>query len=980
MAGTVVAYSEITILDLIDTATYIYYAKDENGSGATKAPEADSKYIGIYSGPPIEGGQPNTPPVGTEWTKYAGEDGANGTGFNRIITKVRRFPQSQWNLYNYYGHEENWSYQTDTETPNSGLSENSHIKVGDTAYIAGVITDRNNISCMLIGTVTAVTNGGVKMITTNFIVGEQGEKGDQGDPGKDANSYFIETNQTEILKFAVRGQNFQLTPDVLNFSIYKRDLTKDDGKTLVENLSESNLSISIINRGILENLVLPAQTVELLDNVFSLKLTNIQDKLTEADELALRIQYKLVDKDGTNIINKILQVRYGIDSDMASLSLEASGIVAAIQNTKMEFGANGLLIKNGGLQIQNNDGKGVLTADTSGNLTLVGVIHATGGEFQGTIKAEDGEFRGTVYATDGEFTGTINAEKGNIGGFEIKDGYLQSTSGDIKLNGAEGKIFAQDIELGTGAKIRDYIELGDNVILSSTSSNNQTFIKVYKDKANNETSLSMNSNGIIEVGSGENKISINGQDGFIASQNYEEGSSGWRIDNSKAVFNDIVARGTIHASVMAYGETQAIGGIMIVRPSTRVLGVEKSGENATILTLEVSEGPLSDGTLQDFKENSYCRVEENYYRILEKDKVNSKIKIEGLVSNTAIGKPIVDFGELGETGIGINGSNNSSLLVPQSISVFEFNEKNGLKSLEPKIILGKLPADNPKYGSARGKYGLYGENVVLSGELTTGFEDANPDRGVYSGIRTIYDENSPTSAAADEKITNCFKDKEGNSTTGPILLWAGATGTSKEEIEKSKFFVDKNGNVFAGSAYFKGTIISDATISASKLVTTTIEGNKEASIPALTIQDAAKGIVFKNGEVNIFSLNNNSIDAIVDKITFNKNFEINSLGEAVLPGVKISEGSATPSIRIKQSRIGYGKTEGMSISDNDNQLDFSNGFDFKFGNQSAMDVRNNEVTINSNFIAKKTINYGNAMEYRPIKESNKIIGYDLYIS
>ena len=80
MAGTAIAYSEITILDLIDTATYIYYSENESGSGATTAPTATTKYIGIYSGPPVEGGQPNTPPTGTEWTKYVGEDGAPGEG------------------------------------------------------------------------------------------------------------------------------------------------------------------------------------------------------------------------------------------------------------------------------------------------------------------------------------------------------------------------------------------------------------------------------------------------------------------------------------------------------------------------------------------------------------------------------------------------------------------------------------------------------------------------------------------------------------------------------------------------------------------------------------------------------------------------------------------------------------------------------------------------------------------------------------
>jgi hypothetical protein len=84
MAGTTIAYSEITILDLLDTATYIYYAKDENGTGATKAPSAESKYMGIYSGPPFTGDPIKFPMDDWEdewwtgWQKYVGEDGAPG--------------------------------------------------------------------------------------------------------------------------------------------------------------------------------------------------------------------------------------------------------------------------------------------------------------------------------------------------------------------------------------------------------------------------------------------------------------------------------------------------------------------------------------------------------------------------------------------------------------------------------------------------------------------------------------------------------------------------------------------------------------------------------------------------------------------------------------------------------------------------------------------------------------------------------------
>jgi hypothetical protein len=61
MAGSLVAYSEITILDLVDTATYIYYSEtdENNGTGVSITLVPASEYIGFYNGPSLEGGQPS---------------------------------------------------------------------------------------------------------------------------------------------------------------------------------------------------------------------------------------------------------------------------------------------------------------------------------------------------------------------------------------------------------------------------------------------------------------------------------------------------------------------------------------------------------------------------------------------------------------------------------------------------------------------------------------------------------------------------------------------------------------------------------------------------------------------------------------------------------------------------------------------------------------------------------------------------------
>jgi hypothetical protein len=72
-------------------------------------------------------------------------------------------------------------------------------------------------------------------------------------------------------------------------------------------------------------------------------------------------------------------------------------------------------------------------------------------------------FSGEVNATSGNFTGTINASEGEIGGFTISGESLISTDKDnsIQLNGKEGLITANKIELGRGAKIADQITFED---------------------------------------------------------------------------------------------------------------------------------------------------------------------------------------------------------------------------------------------------------------------------------------------------------------------------------------------------------------------------------------------------------------------------------------------------------------------------------------------------------------------------------------
>lgn len=80
------------------------------------------------------------------------------------------------------------------------------------------------------------------------------------------------------------------------------------------------------------------------------------------------------------------------------------------------------------------------------------------------------------------------------------------------------------------------------------------------------------SNATIQVGSGVNYILIDGANDLIRSSNFSSGSAGWRIQESgDAEFNNILARGSIYASIFEYGTIQSTAGTLAVTKSAAKL-------------------------------------------------------------------------------------------------------------------------------------------------------------------------------------------------------------------------------------------------------------------------------------------------------------------------------------------------------------------------------------------------------------------------
>lgn len=850
-----------------------------------------------------------------------------------------------------------------------------------------------------------------------------GAPGEPGAPGKDLQKYKIETNQDEILKFyASNGDslyNLDLTfsPEELKFQIYENDPTNSAGQSLVELTSISDFKFYYYERisQSWQEFFLPEDykysgedgSVEYIyysidNNVLSLYF-NVLKKYGQGErflgeeeeayenrmasptytfmnramqqDVYLRILYKIKKEEEIYISEKYINISNAMTQDMAKLSVEANGIFSSIAETKLEFSRDGLKIKNGGIQILNNNLEAVLESDINGNLRITGEINA-----------QSGVFRGEVYASGGIFTGAINAQSGLIGGFNINEQYLSSVKkmddtekSSIILDGNEGKIYAQTIELGTGAFFSEYLQLGNNVKLWNPEKNSfGNFLEVYKKSEDEDINvLTFNQEGIIIVGDQiGSQIRIDGPSQEIRGWNPGVNNIDftWSITPEQATFNNISARGSIKAATFEYGIVQAIGGTMLIRPSSRIITI-----NGQEVILENLEGGFEIG--------DYCLLERKggeplYYKIEDVNYENKTIILNGSPSLTNIGSPIINLGKKGSIGIGINGSSNEVYKMPSnSISILEFD---GTNSLEPKIILGKLPNDKNSFGEAAGTYGLYGENVVLNGSLTTKTIATSQSENFYnySGIgTTIY--NGAPNALNIPDVQQKFPNADN---IGQILLWAGAKNATKEGIENSKFFVDEYGNMYAGSGYFDGTIITNSIIEAAEIKTAKLTGigkdedGQNDLIPALSIQNVKEGIHFyKFNEENtdekelVFQLNSNDFKVNNLQSTFNNNFIIDRNGDLELFKIQLkefnNENEKVNAMTITGRKINYKKSTLELTSDASIILNPDNKNNFII-NESGLSINGSQFYMYNNEIKG---------EYKQIIEEDQVIGYDLYI-
>lgn len=515
-----------------------------------------------------------------------------------------------------------------------------------------------------------------------------------------------------------------------------------------------------------------------------------------------------------------------------------------------------------------------------------GTLEGANGSFSGELKGATGIFSGELQSVTGVFTGSITAQSGTIGGFTINTNNLTSVNESVILDGTNGKITAENIELGDGAEVRNRISFTGKVKIKTIDTVPITGKTYYKKAENGTFSIISNPNvdNIIDayedgkegtaylenpanyggtvLEAGELKLKTTGllEFGDIKISGDQTNptikSSLWTIDKDKAVFNNVIAQGgTIENVVFKNSTVQGAGGIMFFKPSYSGTSVSNTNTE-TIFIVEETGLMVGDHVIVNGQEGDVTIIEQTRVTIsgvkFEKDKTVTIIKlynnslVDGkinLTDNLLIG---VNSLRAEQSQDGKVGKNEDCHLFRGGLTVtlptvatktIDTGETQPVVEYpnKPNLFIGDLYPITGKPG-----YGLYGDNVYLNGTLTTKVKsDRTP---TYAGVNTIDGYN------VDE---NLFKDKDASQ---KIVFWAGSIGEDKQSVQQAPFQVTDKGNLYAKAGTFTDSVFSNSKIEGSKIYgadiyTASIHGwtgtSENGESGALNVYNTSKGIIFK---------------------------------------------------------------------------------------------------------------------------------------
>ena len=720
------------------------------------------------------------------------------------------------------------------------ILENGNI-IGTKGWQLGIIPEVAPGEYLWSKTVYYFTNGN---ISTTYGVSRQGEQGPQGIPGPQAAMYKLASNYSEILGFVQKGE--KPSEDEVVFSPNKISFF-----VLQENAQKVNTKVKLIKDNFRIQLYVPETGEEPQDvknDCFDLNengdecIINLEPNstfrtnypLTEKYEVIIIYSYTLETEEETFYLTNYVNIRYGLTKDMAQFSLEANGIVQAVRNSKMEFTADGLKIYNGGFEIVKKEGNNpeiqLLNFDKTGNLKVSGIIDALGG---------------TIGGFNIESDRLYSKAKIKIDDPDDSNNKIETDNPAIVINGNNGEIIADQITLGTGAKIDNYIQLGTDAYIRNPDINNGVFLESKNLSVSNEGKMKI---GKIELSGGTNK----GEDAYI-----RDIGDKWRIQgDGKAIFNDVYANNVhLQDTILEIGTVQSLGSLMLFKDSWTTQSIEKDNEATYFIVdgriclyaddwIYTPEGPFKIEEItyfeapmnftkiklyksypisQDVQEIIFTKFGKSYKALqtadLSEEEVESNLTKDGFIISILGSEVITDI--------------NRTFASSNSLTISDFTEKNDNLEYRKRLVLGQLDGIKLDKENSCSGLGLYADNVFLKGSLTT-----RTEKNSYAGINTNTSVKPKLNQLNDET---------------KIVFWAGASSSSSEDIQEAPFFITAGGSLYAQKGIFKGEI------RAADIYTAKIHGiNNDGDASSLIVYDDSNGVIFmehaEEGEKETFSI------------------------------------------------------------------------------------------------------------------------------
>lgn len=658
------------------------------------------------------------------------------------------------------------------------------------------------------------------------------------------------------------------------------------------------------------------------------------------------------------LASKVVPIEFGVSDDMAKFAVTANSIEAAISNTGMIFDVNGLTIKNGGFKI-------IEDYTPQGSSTPIRKTIFYYDELSHELHVEgSGTFTGTINATDGTFSGKVdtndfNANGGTIGGFKIDANGLYSKESESTDNASirllsNGIIDADRINLGTGAHINRYLQLGDNAFIWNPEDQDANG-KVLEIKNNNTSVVSLTDTGVLNIG----QISLRGQTSEIWGNSFS-------ITPELATFTNISASGKISTVVFEKGHIQSVGGLMMFKPAYKI-----ESYSSSVLTLdEEYQGELGSYVYIINKNGGNIGA-------FQVTAINDNNKKEVTLGDFNYGDTIITLIDIGVMDaqnnkypliVGVNSSETSStFLRPKGITISEFRADG--TNPNPKVFLGDLDNSGINFSDTgvtknRG-YGLYSENVYLTGSLTTRVGNDG-----FAGINTL-DGATATQIPGD---------------SSSIVFWAGSSSVQASDIQTAPFQVTKNGSIYASQGIFSGALITNSSISGADIYAARIHGTGDPNQDGygLAFYDTTDGIVFFEGETGglstpteVFSIGNSGLRKGNDYFIGIDNSGINFRGNDYHT-VHNNSNTENPQgyIRMYESFIAGARTSGENVEIIDTKVTFKQQeINFSVSNTQSMSIMQNKVEVKATETQMdNTVLFADKLKYKKVAN-----GYNLFV-